>query len=45
MSAISASQGNTNNAEVAALLKSSPDKYVSLGDLIGDYASPTTETC
>ena len=40
MSAISASQGNTNNAEVAALLKSSPDKYVSLGDLVGDYAKP-----
>ena len=40
MSAIQANQGTTNVSDVGSSLKLSPDKYVSLGTLIGDYAKP-----
>lgn len=40
MSAISASQGAVNSSSKNPAFKASPDKYTSLGTLIGDYAKP-----
>ena len=40
MSAINATQGAVNSSSVNPAFKASPDKYISLGTLIGNYAKP-----
>ena len=40
MSAISATQGQVGSASVNPAFRATPEKYVSLGTLIGDYAKP-----
>ena len=40
MSAISATQGTVSSSSVNPAFRATPEKYVSLGTLIGDYAKP-----